>query len=138
MQPSDQRIIFMKRYIPDRKPKPQEWLALSEEMRVTLVEKAHIGIALEPAAFSIHAALHVIVENQLAMDVPEVAEAFGRLRKEGLDRHDSIHAIASVLVDYTYEKEDADGSSYFAALQHLTAENWVKRFADFLEDESNH
>jgi hypothetical protein len=46
-----------------------------------------------------HAANHVIVENQLAMgDATVVPATLARLMQEGLDRHDAIHAIGSVLV----------------------------------------
>jgi hypothetical protein len=47
----------------------------------------------------LHATAHVIVENQAAMgDATVVPATLDRLMREGLDRHDAIHAIGSVLV----------------------------------------
>jgi hypothetical protein len=51
---------------------------------------------------------------------------------EGLDRHEAIHAIASVLAEFMHDlvkKPEASGKSnqaYFAALQGLTAEGWLE------------
>jgi hypothetical protein len=53
---------------------------------------------------------------------------------EGLDRHQAIHAIGSVLFEYIFDlmkalnaKDDPQGDpnpAYFAALERLTAESW--------------
>ena len=53
----------------------------------------------------------------------------GRLINEGLDRHDAIHAIASVLsktmFDAMNSKSDDDISArYFRAVAELTAAKW--------------
>ncbi len=45
---------------------------------------------------NIHATVHQIVENQLAENFPDVVEALDRLMHQGLNRHEAIHAIASV------------------------------------------
>jgi hypothetical protein len=43
--------------------------------------------------------VHVIVENQIALgDELPVPSTLMRLMADGLDRHDAIHAIASVLM----------------------------------------
>jgi hypothetical protein len=55
-----------------------------------------------------------------------------RLMAEGLDRHQGIHAISSVLTehmyDLTHEAESGGDSdqSYFAALERLAAERWQR------------
>ena len=44
-----------------------------------------------------HAVVHAIVENQLALGEPVVVATLARLRSDGLDRHEAVHAIGSVL-----------------------------------------
>jgi hypothetical protein len=49
---------------------------------------------------------------------------------EGLDRHEAIHAIGSVLAEFIHDLLKAPQSDtnpnvpYFAALERLTAEDW--------------
>jgi len=46
-----------------------------------------------------HAATHGIVENQAAMGhATVVPTTLDRLMRDGLDRHDAVHAIGSVLL----------------------------------------
>jgi hypothetical protein len=55
-----------------------------------------------------------------------------RLRKEGLTRHDAVHAIGSVVAEYlfailkTSQADDAATSQarYYAAVERLTAVSW--------------
>jgi hypothetical protein len=47
----------------------------------------------------VHAAIHVAVENQIAMGVELVGETVARLVAEGLDRHEAIHAIGALLAE---------------------------------------
>jgi hypothetical protein len=54
---------------------------------------------------------HVIVENQIAMgDATVVPATLNSLMREGLNRHDAIHAIASIhmgiVFDVMTEKDD--------------------------------
>ena len=56
--------------------------------------------------------------------------ALVRLMEEGLDRHEAIHAIAMALSEHIWDllqgvgpKPDSN-APYFAALDHLTAEEW--------------
>jgi hypothetical protein len=54
-----------------------------------------------------------------------------RLVDENLDRHDAIHAIASILVNHMHELmygEDSalDSDDYYAELEKLTAEKWLR------------
>lgn len=63
-------------------------LAYHERMRVQL-----------PNAM-LHATLHTIVENPNAMgDETVVKDTLKRLQREGLDRHEAVHAVGSALVD---------------------------------------
>jgi hypothetical protein len=49
---------------------------------------------------------------------------------EGLDRHEAIHAIASVLSQFMHDLMSSPpggmpNQAYFAALERLTAEVWL-------------
>jgi hypothetical protein len=46
----------------------------------------------------LHAVIHVVVENQLALGEEVVVETLARLQREGLGRHDGVHAIGSFLL----------------------------------------
>ena len=114
-------------------PDPQTWLALDEGERNFLVEDFHrqARIYLPKSARALHAAIHVIVENQLALaDQVIVRATLQRLMDAGLTRHDAVHAIGSVLAEHTYNilhgESDTmdDHADYYAALQQLTVEKW--------------
>jgi hypothetical protein len=55
-----------------------------------------------------------------------------RLNKEGLTRHDAVHAVASVVAEHVYDllntnaKDDASTAQarYNAAVDRLNARNW--------------
>jgi hypothetical protein len=48
----------------------------------------------------IHTALHVLVEKQLlTKSPPEIVDALSRLTDKGIDRHEAVHAIASVYAE---------------------------------------
>jgi hypothetical protein len=48
----------------------------------------------------IHTALHVLVEKQLlTKSPPEIVDALSRLTDKGMDRHEAVHAIASVYAE---------------------------------------
>ena len=49
-----------------------------------------------------HASIHVVVQNQLALGVDVVSSTFDRLMCQGLDRHETIHAIGAVLAENIY------------------------------------
>ncbi len=89
----------MKAYDPLKAPDPAGWESLDEQERIALVLAYHrqAGITLPDA----HATIHVIVENQVAMGTKTPVRAtLDRLLSEGLDRHDAIHAIGSVLAEH--------------------------------------
>ena len=93
----------MKRYNPELGLESAAWLELDEGERIELVEKYHRGARDRCPNPMLHAVIHVVVENQLAEGVPAVVEAMERLTKEGLKRHDALHAIASVLSEHMFE-----------------------------------
>jgi hypothetical protein len=122
-------------YDPLAAPDPERWLALDEEERLRLVKDYHRGVDMpSPDA---HAAIHDTVENQVAMgDELPVRRKLEELMDEGLDRHEAIHAIGSVLMTHISDlirgaaKSSAPdvNDAYFAQLEALTAESWRREF----------
>lgn len=119
------------RYDPDVAPPASEWLALDEARRMALVEQAHDAAMPN---LPLHVAIHAAVETQLALSFPSVVDAAARLRAQGLDRHDTIHAIGAVLADHMWQMLRADPSAgdpnaaYFAALDRLSVESWHREY----------
>ena len=123
----------MERYDPEVAPDSGEWLALEDSERLVLVEDYHrdARIRLPKRARLLHATIHTIVENQLALeDQTIVRSTLQRLMEAGLTRHKAIHAIGSVLTEHIHDllhtkSLPAEGhAAYYAALQQLTAEKW--------------
>lgn len=125
-------------YDPHIEPDPSDWLATAEQQRLDLVEQYHRRQGLNAEHNAAHAAIHVIIENQIATgDQLPVHRTMVRLIAEGLDRHEAIHAIASILAGHLNErlretgakaqrKSDRDvNASYFRELERLTAEGWL-------------
>ena len=112
-------------------PDPAQWLELDEQERLGLVQKYHKLIGDELPNALIHAVMHTIVENQLAMADEKVQQTFNRLLAEGLDRHDTLHAIGSVLAKQMWgamqghdPKSNLSGA-YYRGLDKLTAAKWI-------------
>jgi hypothetical protein len=57
----------MNRYDPSNAPDPAEWLALDEQERILLVEYFHRSARIDLPEVNLHAIVHSVVENQLAM-----------------------------------------------------------------------
>ena len=119
------------KYDPQRAPDPKTWLALDEEERIVLVLQYHRRARVRVPNSRLHATIHVIVENQVALgDEIPVRRTLERLRAEGLDRHDAVHAVGSVTTKHIYDllKEGPPAGDpnapYWAELQSLTAEGW--------------
>ncbi len=120
----------MRRYNPDRDHTAGDWLALDEQERIMLVAQYHRKQRVRLPNETLHAAMHVVVENQLAIREPVVVEVFTRLQAEGLDRHDAIHAIGSVLAEQIHaalqgKAEGEPSDAYLAGLRKLTARKWL-------------
>src|SRR5262249_44043025 len=95
----------MERYDPEIAPIGEDWLATDEGERLLLIEEYHrdARIPLPKRMRSVHASMHVIVENQLALNDEPVVRAMARLTKEGLSRHDAIHAIGSLVAEEVHD-----------------------------------
>lgn len=80
------------------------WLELDEGERLSRVEEAHRrdGSSVGENA-RVHAAMHVIVENRLAAKDEPVIAAFERFRTAGVDRHETVHALASVVAQQLFD-----------------------------------
>jgi len=63
-----------------------------------------------------------------------VKSTIERLMDEGLDRHDAVHAVGSVLIKYLWEvgtgqnKSDNFSDEYFEEVSRLTAQKWFDEF----------
>lgn len=124
----------MHQYDPDNAPDPEAWLATPEEEQMALVLTYHEQCDPLPSdeANLAHATIHTIIENQLAMEIDAVVETLARLTRQGLRRHDALHAIGSVLGEEIWRlqtgRTDAHQPGvYRRKLQKLTAKRWRKR-----------
>jgi hypothetical protein len=124
------------RYDPDRSPDPEWWLALDEHERMGMVEEYHRKARIRLPNARLHAAVHMIVENQIALgDEIPVAATLDRLIRQGLDRHEAVHAIGSVLAAHIHSllgdelaPRGDPNVPYFAELAELTPQTWRMRF----------
>ena len=122
----------MRSYNPAQTPDPRQWLALGEEERIQLAEKYHRAERIKLPSVRAHAAFHAIVENQVAEGVQEVVRAVERLEKQGLSRHDCIHAVSWILAQHLYEMSttknldtpEVANAHYAAAVERLDAKSW--------------
>lgn len=129
---------MLTRYDPERPPDPQRWLATPEADRIELARRFHRKAGIRLPNERVHAAIHGIVETQIAIgDETPAAATLQRLLAEGLSRHDAIHAIGSVLVGHINaimlqedETESDPNEQYFRELHRLTAASWRKEFGD--------
>jgi hypothetical protein len=118
------------RYDPNTPPAGDKWSDLNESEQIDRVIDYHPRARIKLPNVRVHAAMHVIVENQILLgDETPVASTLARLMAEGLDRHDALHAIASVLSGVMYDaiNTSAGGdinASYFRELSELTADKW--------------
>lgn len=120
----------MDSYDPDISPASAEWLETDESQRIELVTGFHHRHKIKLPDAQLHAIIHVVVENQLALGEEVVVKTLARLQTEGLSRHDALHAIGSVLAEDLFTlMQDSDASSttyerYLERLQGLTAKDW--------------
>lgn len=119
-------------YDPQQAPDPAEWLALDETERIDLVWIYHHQAGEDMPNMTLHSTIHVLVENQIALgDEYPVNKTLTRLILEGLDRHDAIHAIGSVLINYIWEIGNSENTAedfsqhYLRELNTLTAQQWL-------------
>ena len=118
-------------YDPDVEPEATAWLATPEDVRLDLIATYHRCGRVSLPSPRLHAAIHAVVENQLALGELEVVNAVKRLQNEGLGRHDAIHAVGTVLAEHLSDVLHTGGErsrgvhrQYFERLNGLTADEW--------------
>ena len=121
-------------YDPLNAPDPDDWQSMDEDERMMLVMEYHREAGVELPNEQVHAVVHVVVENQFTLgDEMSARAALERLMREGLDRHDAIHAVGSVLADYMQALVRGDAAPgaterYNEELEKLTAADWLETF----------
>lgn len=121
---------MMNSYDPMVAPDPQAWLEIDEGERILLVEDYHRRKKIRMPNVHLHASFQCVVENQVAMggDTP-AADKLQELMREGLDRHEALHAIASVVARMFYGvmKHEIAGDAndwYNREVKKLTIKSW--------------
>jgi hypothetical protein len=125
-------------YNPDIAPDPVTWLEMDEQERIHLAVMYHKKEKISLPNDKVHAAFHAIVENQIAERIPAIANAMTRLAKQGLSRHDCIHAIGSVLAAHLHEmmtsksndSTEETNARYAAAVERLDGKAWLQSGAE--------
>ncbi|MEA3467712.1 MAG: hypothetical protein U9R57_05735 [Thermodesulfobacteriota bacterium] len=123
----------MEKYDPLQAPESEKWLSLDESERIALVKIFHkdAGEEVPGGAEVMHALIHVVVENQFASGVEPVPAVVAKLIRQGLDRHDALHAVGAVLSEGMFNLQNGEGEfwdqpRYHKRLEKLTAKRWRK------------
>ena len=123
----------MEDYNPRYAPNPAEWLAIQESERIDMVIFFHDEVeeALPEDGKTLHSLVHVVVENQIALGVEPVGNTIARLSRQGLSRHEAIHAVGAILSEDIYDlmkngQEAINQTRYRRRLEKLTAKRWKK------------
>lgn len=126
------------RYDPLKKPDANRWLKLDESERLRMVLAYHGNKKFDLPNENLHAVIHVVVENQVALgDETPVEATLKRMMSEGLDRHDAIHAVGSVLAAQIWDIMRGDANdvgnpnlAYADELRKLTAKRWLEDYGN--------
>jgi hypothetical protein len=133
----------MESYDPDKPIDAEKWMALDEGVREYLVEQYHRTKRIKMPNVRMHAMFHVVVENQVALgDEIPAQKTLARLMREGLNRHDAVHAIGSVVASHIFHllKKDRpmakdSNADYYRQLEELSAEGWLTGWDGESQDE---
>lgn len=120
-------------YDPLAPPDPETWLELDEQERIALVAGYHRRAKIDMPEPRLHAIAHVVVENQVAMgDAVRTAATIRRLQEEGLDRHQAVHAVGTIVMGMMHRLLHPDGdrpanvqATLDAQMDTLTAGAWL-------------
>lgn len=121
-------------YDPQQEPNAEAWLALEEEARRDLVLAWHRGAGIIPPHEELHAAMHAIVENQIAVggEMLPVQVKVRQLMAQGVSRHNAIHAIGMATLEHVRSMMRATrplpntNLRYFSAIRRLDARKWLR------------
>jgi len=124
------------KYDPLVSPNPDQWLALDEGEQISIVKQYHKSRRIKLPNPTLHAVIHTVIETQVAIgDALPVSGTLQRLVKEGLDRHEAVHAIGAVLASHLDALRAGDlptgidaNETYFAQLRNLTKESWLDQW----------
>jgi hypothetical protein len=108
-------------------PEPEAWLEADEGERTEMVYRYHKRRRLRAGNLRLHAVIHTTVENQLAEAHAGARAALERLVGEGLDRHEAIHAIGSLVARHIHRSLRGvviNDGEYDKELAELTVESW--------------
>ena len=124
---------MLTKYDPDHPPDPARWLAQDEMQLIDIVERYHKREQVPLLNPRQHAALHVMVENQVSLgDKTPVAAAVARLMGEGMSRHDALHAIGAVLDKHVHRAHatqvPVSREAYYDDIRGLTKDGWFAEF----------
>jgi len=124
------------KYDPMRNPDPEAWLELGEYERIQLVEQYHRRQKIRMPSLKAHSVIHTVVENQVAMGDSYLAKGvLERLMNEGLDRHEAVHCIGSVVAGQMFAAMKGTAKTdlkpdYDWKLLRLTAKSWKESHRD--------
>ncbi len=114
---------------------PDQWLELDDTERILAIQAYHELIDEEIPNATLHAVIHCVIETQLAEGLVVPCQTLERLILEGLDRHDAIHAMGSVLAQHLFDILNTDLSDpksvnpkYLEGLKRLDAQIWLAQF----------
>ncbi len=117
------------RYDPDKPVDAGEWLALDEMEQQFVVERYHKRARVHLPSLRMHAIMHAAIETQVAEGHAAACRALERMLAEGLQRHDAVHAVGSVLAKHMFgilkEGHAFDDKAYTSDLDALSAERWL-------------
>ena len=117
------------RYDPDKPVDAAEWLALAEMEQQLIVERYHKRARVRLPSLRMHAVIHAAIEPQVAEGHAAACRALERMLAEGLERHDAIHALGSVMAKHMFgimkEGQAFDDAAYTRDLDALSAERWL-------------
>ena len=132
----------MEHYDPDKPIDAKQLLALDEGEREYLVEQYHRKKRLKMPNMQMHAMFHVVVENQIALgDEIPAQKTLARLMREGLSRHDAVHAIGSIVAAHMFDlikhgpTSKDPNTDYYRQLEELTADGWLNSSNDQSQEE---
>jgi hypothetical protein len=124
-------------YNPEIVPEPKSWLAMPEMERMRVIKNYHVESQIKLPNIKGHAALHTLVENQIATGYGPSRRAIARLLEEGLSRHEALHAIGSVITELYFnaamspqvgESEDHQ-TQLKNAIENLSAKQWKDKYS---------
>ena len=123
----------MDSYDPDISPDLDEWQTLDESEQINLVQDFHIEANEEApeGGAMLHASIHVVVENQIAIGTEPVPATVTKLIRQGLTRHEAIHAVGAIICENLYDLVQGNDNQwnsrqYRRRLEKLTAKRWRK------------